>query len=148
MKALYKFEDYKNIFSIPPNGQCNIASLEVQLIMKTNMKNMTNMTNMKNMKNMTNMKNTKNMTNMKNMKNTPMKKDHTEFYAKYSFKCDSIKLINKVEFSYFMTFPNSGELEVQFISDMGSTSFEVEADKPVNNTKGVTIIWMKQLLYH
>ena len=61
---------------------------------------------------------------------------HNEFYAKYSFKCGSIKLINNVKFSYFMTFPNSGELEVQFISELGSTSFEVEADKPVINIEG------------
>ena len=61
---------------------------------------------------------------------------HNEFYAKYSFECDSINSINNVGFPYFVTFPNSGELEVQFISELGSTSFEVEADKPVINIEG------------
>jgi hypothetical protein len=62
---------------------------------------------------------------------------HTEFYAKYSFKCDDIKQLDKVEFSYFKNFPNSSELEVQFISDIGSNAFEVEADKPVIILKGL-----------
>ena len=62
---------------------------------------------------------------------------HTEFYAKYSFKCDNIKLLDKVEFSYFKTFPNSSELEVQFVSDIGSNAFEVEADKPAIILKGL-----------
>ena len=62
---------------------------------------------------------------------------HTEFYAKYSFKCDNIKLLDKVEFSYFKSFPNSSELEVQFVSDIGSNAFEVEADKPIIILKGL-----------
>ena len=62
---------------------------------------------------------------------------HTEFYAKYSFRCDDIKQLDKVEFSYFKNFPNSYELEVQFISDIGSNAFEVEADKPVIILKGL-----------
>ena len=62
---------------------------------------------------------------------------HTEIYAKYSFKCDNIKQLDKVEFSYFKTFPNSSELEVQFVSDIGSNAFEVEADKPVIILKGL-----------
>ena len=62
---------------------------------------------------------------------------HTEFYAKYSFKCDNIKLLDKVEFSYFKTFPNSSELEVQFVSDIGSNAFELEADKPAIILKGL-----------
>jgi hypothetical protein len=62
---------------------------------------------------------------------------HTEFYAKYSFKCDDIKQLDKVEFSYFKNFPNSSELEVQFVSDIGSNAFEVEADKPVIILKGL-----------
>jgi hypothetical protein len=62
---------------------------------------------------------------------------HTEFYAKYSFKCDNIKLLDKVEFSYFKSFPNSSELEVQFVSDIGSNAFEVEADKPAIILKGL-----------
>ena len=62
--------------------------------------------------------------------------NHNEFYAKYSFECGDIKAINNVEFPYFSTFPNSGELEVQFISSIGSVSFEVEADEPSINIDG------------
>ena len=62
--------------------------------------------------------------------------NHNEFYAKYSFECGNINAIKEVNFPYFATFTNSGELEVQFISNMGSTSFEVEGDKPLINTDG------------
>ena len=62
--------------------------------------------------------------------------NHNEFYAKYSFECGDTKAINKVEFPYFSTFPNSGELEVQFISSIGSVSFEVEAEEPSINIDG------------
>ena len=49
--ALEKFEDYKNVFIIPAEGQCNIASQEVLINKKTNMTNTMNMTNMMNMTN-------------------------------------------------------------------------------------------------
>ena len=62
--------------------------------------------------------------------------NHNEFYAKYSFECGNINAIKEVNFPYFATFTNSGELEVQFISNMGSTSFEVEGDEPLINTDG------------
>ena len=41
-----------------------------------------------------------------------------------------------IEFPYFKTFPNSGELEIQFVSELGSTSFEVEADDAMIDTRG------------
>ena len=106
--ALEKFEDYKNVFIIPAEGECNIASQEVLI----------------------------NQEDEHDEHDEHDEETHNEFYAKYSFECDSINLINKVEFPYFVTFPNSGELEVQFISELGSTSFEVEADKPVINIEG------------
>ena len=62
--------------------------------------------------------------------------NHNEFYAKYSFECGNINAIKEVNFPYFATFTNSGELEVQFISNIGSTSFEVEGDEPLINTDG------------
>ena len=62
--------------------------------------------------------------------------NHNEFYEKYSFECGNINAIKEVKFPYFATFTNSGELEVQFISNMGSTSFEVEGDEPSINTDG------------
>ena len=61
---------------------------------------------------------------------------HNEFYAKYTFECGDIKSLDLLEFPYFETFSNSGELEVQFVSEIGSTSFEVEADSPIINIEG------------
>ena len=61
---------------------------------------------------------------------------HNEFYAKYSFSCGNIQEIDRIEFTYFKTFANSSELEVQFISNVGSTSFEVEGDAPFILTEG------------
>ena len=54
----------------------------------------------------------------------------------YSFTCGNVKEIDRINFTYFTTFPNSGELEIQFVSEMGSTSFEVEGDEPFINLKG------------
>ena len=61
---------------------------------------------------------------------------HNEFVAHYSFNCGNVKEIDRIDFPYFNTFPNSGELEVQFVSGVGSTSFEVEGDKPFIDLKG------------
>ena len=61
---------------------------------------------------------------------------HNEFYAKYTFECGDIKSLDLLEFPYFETFSNYGELEVQFVSEIGSTSFEVEADSPIINIEG------------
>ena len=61
---------------------------------------------------------------------------HNEFVAHYSFTCGNVKEIDRINFTYFTTFPNSGELEIQFVSEMGSTSFEVEGDEPFINLKG------------
>lgn len=116
--ALEKFEDYKNVFIIPAEGQCNIASQEVLINQEDEHDEH------------------EDSEHDEHEDSEHDEETHNEFYAKYSFECDSINLINKVEFPYFVTFPNSGELEVQFISELGSTSFEVEADKPVINIEG------------
>ena len=50
--------------------------------------------------------------------------------------CGNIKEIDRISFPYFTTFPNSGELEVQFVSEKGSTGFEVEGDEPFIDLKG------------
>ena len=42
---------------------------------------------------------------------------HNEFVAHYSFNCENIKEIDRISFPYFTNFPNSGELEVQFVSE-------------------------------
>ena len=106
--ALAKFEDTNNIFMIPNGGQCKLASSEVMI----------------------------NQEEEHDEHDEHDEEVHNEFYAKYSFECGNIKAINKIEFPYFSTFPNSGELEVQFISELGSTSFEVEANEPIINTEG------------
>ena len=61
---------------------------------------------------------------------------HNEFVAHYSFNCENIKEIDRISFPYFTNFPNSGELEVQFVSEKGSTGFEVEGDEPFIDLKG------------
>ena len=61
---------------------------------------------------------------------------NNEFYAKYTFECGDIISLDLLEFPYFETFSNSGELEVQFVSEIGSTSFEVEAESPIINIEG------------
>ena len=61
---------------------------------------------------------------------------HNEFVAHYSFSCGNVKEIDRIDFPYFTTFPSSGELEIQFVSEAGSTSFEVEGDEPFIDLKG------------
>ena len=125
--ALEKFEDYKNVFIIPAEGECNIASQEV-LINQEDSEHDEHEDSEHDEH--------ENSEHDEHKDSEHNEETHNEFYAKYSFECDSINLINKVEFPYFVTYPNSGELEVQFISELGSTSFEVEADKPVINIEG------------
>jgi hypothetical protein len=106
--ALKKFDDYKNIFIMSGDHQCILLSQKINI----------------------------NQEDEHDEHDEHSEETHNEFYAQYSFECDSINSINNIEFPYFVTFPNSGELEVQFISELGSTSFEVEADKPVINIEG------------
>ena len=58
---------------------------------------------------------------------------HTEFHAEYLLNCANVTAINSIEFTYFESFPNALEVEVQIITDTGATSFEVERDEPVLN---------------
>ena len=105
-KALQTFENYENIFTLPKNSRCQLT--EKQVALKED----------------------------EDDHDEHAEENHNEFYAKYSFECGDTKAINKVEFPYFSTFPNSGELEVQFISSIGSVSFEVEAEEPSINIDG------------
>ena len=109
--ALSKFDDFNNVFTIPSNAQCKLGFSEVKI-------------------------NQEEEHDDHDEHDEHDEEVHNEFYAKYSFECGNIKAINEIEFPYFTTFPNSGELEVQFISELGSTSFEVEADEPSINTEG------------
>lgn len=107
--ALLVLENYENLFALTKNSKCVLADLDHHLSGEEH----------------------------EEYEEHADEESHTEFYAKYSFKCDNIKQLDKVEFSYFKTFPNSSELEVQFVSDIGSNAFEVEADKPVIILKGL-----------
>ena len=112
--ALLVLENYENLFALTKNSKCVLADLDYHLSGEEHDEH----------------------ANEEHEEHAD-EESHTEFYAKYSFKCDNIKQLDKVEFSYFKTFPNSSELEVQFVSDIGSNAFEVEADKPVIILKGL-----------
>lgn len=55
---------------------------------------------------------------------------HTEFHAEYLLNCADPAQATLITFTYFDTFPNALELEVQVITDSGATAFEVERDAP------------------
>ena len=109
-KALQTFESYENIFTLPTNSRCQLTEKQVAL--------------------------KEDEDEDEDDHDDHAEENHNEFYAKYSFECGDIKAINNVEFPYFSTFPNSGELEVQFISSIGSVSFEVEVEEPSINIDG------------
>ena len=94
-KALQTFESYENIFTLPTNSRCQLTEKQVALKEDED----------------------------EDDHDDHAEENHNEFYAKYSFECGDTKAINKIEFPYFSTFPNSGELEVQFISSIGSVSY-------------------------
>ena len=131
--ALTKFDDFNNIFTIPNTANCNLVEAEIAI----------------------------NQGNDHDDEHEHEEHDehdheeheehdehdheehdehgeeaHNEFVAHYSFTCGNVKEIDRINFTYFTTFPNSGELEIQFVSEMGSTSFEVEGDEPFINLKG------------
>ena len=114
-KALQTFESYENIFTLPTNSRCQLT--EKQVALKED-------------------EDDHDEHDEHDDHDEHAEENHNEFYAKYSFECGDTKAINKVEFPYFSTFPNSGELEVQFISSIGSVSFEVEAEEPSINIDG------------
>ena len=105
-KALQAFASHDNVFILPKNSLCQLNEKKVALKEDDD------------------------------EHDEHAEENHNEFYANYLFKCGNIKAINKIEFPYFSTFPNSGELEVQFISSKGSVSFEVESKEPYINIDG------------
>ncbi|MEP6065093.1 MAG: DUF2796 domain-containing protein [Paracoccaceae bacterium] len=56
---------------------------------------------------------------------------HTEFHAEYTLACDNPDALTQITFSYFESFPNALEVEVQVITDSGAQAYEVERDEPV-----------------
>ena len=62
---------------------------------------------------------------------------HTEFHAEYLLACADPGAVTEITFTYFDVFPNALEVEVQLISNKGSTSFEVERDAPTLDLRGM-----------
>ncbi len=116
-QALKTFDDYTNIFTLPNNSLCQLSGQKVALKEEDEHDEHDDH-------------------DEHDEHDEQAEENHNEFYAKYSFECGNINAIKEVKFPYFANFTNSGELEVQFISNMGSTSFEVEGDEPLINTDG------------
>jgi hypothetical protein len=118
--ALTKFDDYNNIFIIPTNSKCILISSKINI----------------NQEDEHDEHDEHDDHDGHDDHDEHQEEEHNEFYAKYTFECGDIKSLDLLEFPYFETFSNSGELEVQFVSEIGSTSFEVEADSPIINIEG------------
>lgn len=62
---------------------------------------------------------------------------HAEFHAEYMLSCENPAAIDRIDFSYFQTFPNAQEVDVQMISDKGAQGYEVTRDAPVLDLSGL-----------
>ena len=62
---------------------------------------------------------------------------HTEFHAEYVLTCGNPDALAEITFSYFDTFENARELEVQIVSASGAQAFEVERDEPKLDLRGM-----------
>ena len=111
--ALSKFQDFENIFTLSSSGNCNLVDAEIDINQGDEHEH-----------------------EDEHDHDEHEEEAHNEFVAHYSFTCGNVKEIDRIDFPYFTTFPNSGELEIQFVSEVGSTSFEVEGDKPFIDLKG------------
>ncbi len=125
-QALKTFDDYTNIFTLPSNSLCELNGQKVALKEEDEHDDHDEHDE----------HDDHDEHDEHDDHDEHAEENHNEFYAKYSFECGNINAIKEVNFPYFATFTNSGELEVQFISNMGSTSFEVEGDEPLINTDG------------
>ena len=132
-KALQTFENYENIFTLPKNSRCQLT--EKQVALKEDEDDHDDHEGHDDHDEHEGHDDHDEHEGHDDH-DEHAEENHNEFYAKYSFECGDIKAINNVEFPYFSTFPNSGELEVQFISSIGSVSFEVEAEEPSINIDG------------
>ena len=112
--ALEKFGNFDNIFSLPESSNCNLVNSEIGV----------------------NQDDDHDDHDEHDDHDDHDEEAHNEFVAHYSFNCENIKEIDRISFPYFTNFPNSGELEIQFVSEKGSTGFEVEGDEPFIDLKG------------
>ena len=116
--ALSKFQDFENIFTLSSSGNCNLVDAEIEINQGDEHED------------------EHEDEDEHDHEDEHEEEAHNEFVAHYSFTCGNVKEIDRIDFPYFTTFPNSGELEIQFVSEVGSTSFEVEGDKPFIDLKG------------
>lgn len=123
--ALTKFDDFSNIFTIPNAANCNLVEAEIAINQGDDHDDEHD-----------HEEHEEHDEHDEHEHEEHGEETHNEFVAHYSFTCGNVKEIDRINFTYFTTFPNSGELEIQFVSEMGSTSFEVEGDEPFINLKG------------
>ena len=123
--ALTKFDDFNNIFKIPNTANCNLVEAEIAINQGDDHDDEHD-----------HEEHEEHEEHDEHEHEEHGEETHNEFVAHYSFTCGNVKEIDRINFTYFTTFPNSGELEIQFVSEMGSTSFEVEGDEPFINLKG------------
>lgn len=121
--ALSKFQDFENIFTLSSSGNCNLVDAEIDINQGDEHEDEHDHED-------------EHEHEDEHDHDEHEEEAHNEFVAHYSFTCGNVKEIDRIDFPYFTTFPNSGELEIQFVSEVGSTSFEVEGDKPFIDLKG------------
>ncbi len=56
---------------------------------------------------------------------------HSEFHAAYLITCGDIAALTRIELSYFATFENAEELEVQLVTEKGAALIEATPEQPV-----------------
>ena len=127
--ALIKFDEFNNIFSIPSTSNCNLVEADISINQGDNHKGEHDHDEHED-------EHDHDDHGEHDDHDEHDEEAHNEIVAHYSFNCGNIKEIDRISFPYFTTFPNSGELEVQFVSEIGSTSFEVEGDEPFIDLKG------------
>ena len=121
--ALSKFENFQNIFILPDSSNCDLVDAEIGI-------------NQEDDHNDHDEHDDHDDHDEHDEHDEHEDESHNEFVAHYSFSCGNVKEIGRIDFPYFTTFPSSGELEIQFVSEAGSTSFEVEGDEPFIDLKG------------
>ena len=129
--ALTKFDDFSNIFTIPNAANCNLVEAEIAINQGDDHDDEHD-----HEEHEEHDEHEEHEAHDEHEHEEHGEETHNEFVAHYSFTCGNVKEIDRINFTYFTTFPNSGELEIQFVSEMGSTSFEVEGDEPFINLKG------------
>ena len=121
--ALSKFENFQNIFILPDSSNCDLVDAEIGINQEDDHDDHDE-------------HDEHDEHEGHDEHDEHEDESHNEFVAHYSFSCGNVKEIDRIDFPYFTTFPSSGELEVQFVSEAGSTSFEVEGDEPFIDLKG------------